>query len=116
MKIRKSIMLKLFVFVFAIASFTIIACNSNSDNKTVSTNTDTEETYTCPMHPQIIRHEPGNCPICGMKLVKKENANREISNISLSTVLQSNNNPNQTHDASTQGLIRHYQNLRKMVC
>jgi Cu(I)/Ag(I) efflux system membrane fusion protein len=92
MKISKSIVLKLFVFVFAIASFTLIGCNSNSDNKTVSTNTDSEEIYTCPMHPQIIRHEPGNCPICGMKLVKKENANREISNISLSTVLQSNNN------------------------
>jgi multidrug efflux pump subunit AcrA (membrane-fusion protein) len=24
--------------------------------------------YTCGMHPQIIRDEPGNCPICGMKL------------------------------------------------
>jgi Cu+-exporting ATPase len=24
--------------------------------------------YTCPMHPQIIRAEPGNCPICGMAL------------------------------------------------
>ncbi len=26
--------------------------------------------YTCTMHPQIIRDEPGNCPICGMRLVK----------------------------------------------
>src|SRR5215472_15143752 len=24
--------------------------------------------WTCPMHPQIIRKEPGNCPICGMTL------------------------------------------------
>ena len=24
--------------------------------------------YTCPMHPQIIRDAPGNCPICGMTL------------------------------------------------
>jgi len=24
--------------------------------------------YTCPMHPQIVRSEPGNCPICGMTL------------------------------------------------
>ncbi len=28
--------------------------------------------YVCPMHPQIVRGEPGNCPICGMTLVKKE--------------------------------------------
>jgi hypothetical protein len=25
--------------------------------------------YTCPMHPEIVRHEPGTCPICGMDLV-----------------------------------------------
>jgi len=24
--------------------------------------------YTCPMHPEIVRDEPGNCPICGMSL------------------------------------------------
>jgi membrane fusion protein, copper/silver efflux system len=27
--------------------------------------------YVCPMHPQIVKDEPGNCPICGMNLVKK---------------------------------------------
>ena len=26
--------------------------------------------YTCPMHPQVIKDEPGTCPICGMDLVK----------------------------------------------
>ena len=25
--------------------------------------------YQCPMHPQIIRDKPGECPICGMKLI-----------------------------------------------
>jgi len=28
--------------------------------------------YTCPMHPQIHQPAPGNCPICGMKLVKEK--------------------------------------------
>jgi Cu(I)/Ag(I) efflux system membrane fusion protein len=28
-----------------------------------------ETIYTCPMHPQIRQNEPGNCPICAMKLV-----------------------------------------------
>jgi hypothetical protein len=27
--------------------------------------------YTCPMHPEIVRSEPGTCPICGMNLVPK---------------------------------------------
>jgi CopA family copper-resistance protein len=31
----------------------------------------TKTIWTCPMHPQIQRSGPGNCPICGMKLVKK---------------------------------------------
>lgn len=26
--------------------------------------------YTCTMHPQVHEHKPGNCPICGMPLVK----------------------------------------------
>ena len=24
--------------------------------------------YTCPMHPEVVRSEPGSCPICGMAL------------------------------------------------
>lgn len=27
--------------------------------------------YTCPMHPEIVRDHPGNCPICGMALEPK---------------------------------------------
>ncbi|GAA3955024.1 efflux RND transporter periplasmic adaptor subunit [Hymenobacter algoricola] len=30
--------------------------------------------FTCPMHPQIIRDQAGDCPICGMDLVKKPKA------------------------------------------
>ena len=26
-------------------------------------------TYTCPMHPEIIKNELGSCPICGMTLI-----------------------------------------------
>jgi len=29
-------------------------------------------TYVCPMHPEVVRKQPGECPICGMKLVPKE--------------------------------------------
>lgn len=28
--------------------------------------------YVCPMHSQVVRDEPGTCPICGMDLVKNE--------------------------------------------
>ncbi len=40
-------------------------------------------TYTCPMHPKIHSSKSGNCPICGMKLVKekpKANPNPAMQN------------------------------------
>lgn len=34
----------------------------------------TQTEYVCPMHPEIVREEPGTCPICGMDLVPREAA------------------------------------------
>ena len=49
------------------------------------------DVYTCPMHPSVVSDHPGNCPICGMKLVKRDtapasggNASADISAVSLS--------------------------------
>src|SRR5205085_10490695 len=28
-----------------------------------------KQLYTCPMHPEVVRTEPGQCPKCGMTLV-----------------------------------------------
>ncbi|MFX6869137.1 heavy metal-binding domain-containing protein, partial [Acinetobacter baumannii] len=28
-----------------------------------------QQLYTCPMHPEIVKNEPGSCPKCGMSLV-----------------------------------------------
>ncbi len=36
------------------------------------------DTYTCPMHPTIIREKPGACPVCGMDLVKKGQPGEEV--------------------------------------
>ena len=33
--------------------------------------------YTCPMHPEIVRDSPGNCPICGMALEPRETTGEE---------------------------------------
>ncbi len=33
--------------------------------------------YTCPMHPEILRNEPGSCPICGMALEPRNPAVEE---------------------------------------
>ena len=82
---------KVFLVGFVITFFSFIGCKNNVTKNAPST-VASEEIYTCPMHPKVIRHEPGNCPICGMPLVKKENASREISQVDLSSLLQANNN------------------------
>jgi Cu(I)/Ag(I) efflux system membrane fusion protein len=83
-------------YTYTLAAFVVVllalgGCKSKSRNKDISAADSTAETYTCPMHPQVVAHHPGNCPICGMALVKKENASRESSQIDLSTLLQPTN-------------------------
>jgi Cu(I)/Ag(I) efflux system membrane fusion protein len=34
--------------------------------------------YYCPMHPQVIQNEPGNCPICGMTLARRKKGEKAV--------------------------------------
>ncbi len=36
--------------------------------------------YTCPMHPEVVQQGPGNCPICGMALEKRQVSMEEETN------------------------------------
>jgi Cu+-exporting ATPase len=42
-------------------------------------------TYTCPMHPEVIRNQPGPCPLCGMALepvtVSLDDSNPELEDM-----------------------------------
>lgn len=50
----------------------------NSSNKETEHNhnevADTNQMWTCSMHPQIMKQEPGDCPICGMELIPAESS------------------------------------------
>lgn len=64
--------------------------NACSDKKKeqVSVQAKKDVDYTCSMHPQISQDHPGNCPICGMTLVKRSADEGEAAGIGLNTVLQ----------------------------
>ncbi|MDH5180453.1 MAG: efflux RND transporter periplasmic adaptor subunit [Gammaproteobacteria bacterium] len=67
-----------FVPVMVILSL-LAACSDDKSANQTTTETAMDHAqkhldpkYVCPMHPNIIRDKPGNCPICGMTLIKKE--------------------------------------------
>jgi len=63
-------------------AFVLVACSKQTPSEPRRTAADdtlaehalkhTNPKYRCPMHPEVIRDEPGVCPICGMALVKVE--------------------------------------------
>lgn len=55
----------LLLLLFAVVG--LPACSGGAPDATESAQSD--QLYTCGMHPEVIRHEPGSCPICGMNLV-----------------------------------------------
>src|SRR6195256_3851949 len=48
---------------------TVVSPPASDEGRAPDVDTDSTDTiYTCPMHPEIRRNRPGNCPICGMTL------------------------------------------------
>ena len=77
--------------IFALFLLAVFSSSCNSDSKPSHAghqHEKTEDVYTCPMHPEIIRNAPGSCPICEMDLVKKETGAKAIEDITLETLLQ----------------------------
>jgi len=54
------------LFIFSAFIF-LTACSGDAQPK--KQNVVNKQLYTCPMHPEIITDQPGQCPKCGMDLV-----------------------------------------------
>lgn len=79
--VHRTPMAGLRLVVIALLALAVAACSKqpseplrNAADDTVAEHAlkHTNPKYRCPMHPDIIRDEPGTCPICGMTLVKVE--------------------------------------------
>lgn len=72
-----------------VATALIAGCNSSGkDNKS---NAAGKQLYRCPMHHEIVRDKPGNCPICGMELVPFGGEEKTITDVNLNTLLRPTN-------------------------
>ncbi len=73
-------MKKIFLVAVILLSFAFVftACNSSDNKENTSTSTDKkeqlakDEMYTCTMHNEVMSDHTGECPKCGMKLVKQK--------------------------------------------
>ncbi|HET9856233.1 MAG TPA: heavy metal-binding domain-containing protein [Chthoniobacterales bacterium] len=67
--------------------------------------------YTCPMHPEIVRAEPGQCPKCGMTLVPiKEEKKRSTPNAQHPT----SNSEHVMHNANGMAMPQHADHKNEM--
>lgn len=75
------------LFVVLLPMLLLVACKNQTKKVDEHTHT-SKKMYTCPMHPQIIKDKPGDCPICGMQLVKKETETKAVNQVDLGTLLK----------------------------
>lgn len=87
---NKYIKYGLILSVIAIIGFTIYFFTVKPKDHSASSHQ--AIVYTCSMHPQIIRDKPGNCPICGMTLVKKVTDNHAKEDHNLENVIKPTDN------------------------
>ncbi|MES2648121.1 MAG: efflux RND transporter periplasmic adaptor subunit [Bacteroidota bacterium] len=64
-------MKQLIIITVLFAVLATYACNNKNDTHAAHKIETPKDVYTCSMHPQVSKDKPGNCPICGMTLVKK---------------------------------------------
>ena len=66
-----------------------IGCNTSGKDKNAVTGG--KQQYSCPMHHEIVRDKPGNCPICGMDLVPFGGDEKVVTDVNLTTLLKPTN-------------------------
>lgn len=82
--------MKRIYLIVAVITLFVISCN-NKDPHAKHKQDVAKDMYTCPMHPAIIKDQPGTCPICEMDLVKKETGGSASAEIGLDALLKPTN-------------------------
>ena len=59
----------------------VLFASCKGDKEVASAEGSADFYYICPMHPEVVQDEPGDCPICGMALVKKESSVKKVEDV-----------------------------------
>jgi RND family efflux transporter MFP subunit len=66
---RNRIVLLFMSALLAVGGAGLAGCNRSGDGHEGHSGAQAKQRYHCPMHPTYVVDKPGDCPICGMKLV-----------------------------------------------
>jgi Cu(I)/Ag(I) efflux system membrane fusion protein len=81
------------LIIFCGVSFTgLNSCKKHNHDQSQEQQAVKKQLYNCPMHPKYISDRPGDCPICGMKLVPME-SNQSADNSKVQGQATVNINP-----------------------
>lgn len=71
------------IFILIAVTLTLSSCSKSSSSRGENTDStasvESGDYYTCTMHSQVHSDKPGNCPICGMDLVKVSHSKKSES-------------------------------------
>ena len=67
-----------FLFFLLVLSPFLVSCQKEAKTDKAHEHA---KVYTCPMHPEVRKGEPGNCPICGMPLVEEKKGGDEKAHL-----------------------------------
>jgi Cu(I)/Ag(I) efflux system membrane fusion protein/cobalt-zinc-cadmium efflux system membrane fusion protein len=72
MKKIKAAKIGLIVLFLGVVLLASLSCDKKESPASLQGQSSPKALYTCPMHPTYVSDKPGDCPICGMKLVPLE--------------------------------------------
>ena len=77
------------LYLFVVLAVIVTGCNPSDKGKNAVAAG--KQQYRCPMHHEIVRDKPGNCPICGMDLVPFGGEEKDVVDVNLNTALKPTN-------------------------
>ena len=111
---------QILILIGAIALSPIFAIAQHSEHLPSASASPTPTLYTCPMHPEVVRNEPGQCPKCGMKLEPVKEKKRPTPNVQRSTSnsehpSRSSHQSHATHNANGMAMPEHHMEMKSSI-